>query len=64
MFGCNVHQDIVKLEVTVRVPFRVHVSCSAHELLEYVLAGIFGKALVRNLLDMMVDAHTLAQLHD
>ena len=46
------------------VPFGVHVGDAAHQLLKYVFACVFGQALVRHLFDVMVNAHTLAKLHD
>ena len=46
------------------VTLRMHVSCGTHKLLEDMLASIFRQTLVFQLLNVVIDAHTLAELHD
>jgi hypothetical protein len=60
----GVHEDVVKLQIAVNVSFVVHVRDGFHKLTEDVTAGVFGKTLAGLLLDVMVDAHALAELHD
>ena len=60
----HVHQDVVEFQVAMGVPLRMHVCDAFDKLLEDVLAGGLWQPLVRHLLDMMEDAHALAQLHD
>lgn len=62
--GRRVHQDVVKLEVSVSVPFVVQVVHSLDQLSKDVLAGLFGQSLVRLLLYVVEDAGPLAHLHD
>lgn len=64
VLGRHVHQDVVELEVSVRVPLRVHVGDAFNELSKDVLADVLGQALVGDLLYVVKDAHALAQLHD
>ena len=48
-----VHEDVIEFEVSMGITFLVHVGYAADQLLEDVLTGILGQALILLLLDVM-----------
>ena len=64
VLGGHVHEDVVQLEIAMRVALRVHISDAAGQLFKYVFAGVFRQALIGHLFNVVEDAHSLAQLHD
>ena len=64
MFCGNIHKNVVQFEVAMCVAFRVHVGDAPKELLENMLTSVHRQTLVWHLLDVMVNAGALAELHD
>ena len=55
VLASEVHQNIVKFQISVGVPFRVHISYTAHKLFKYVFTLLLGQPLVRLLFNVVID---------
>jgi len=63
MLSVSIHQQIVKLQISVYIALCMHVANALDQLFEDHPAGVLWQSLVRHFLYVVENRHTTAKLH-